>query len=107
VASGDPRREIEAWITAYRDAFQTKNTARLVQLGAYTPGAAEKLSRILAGRENLQVSIQGPQIQIRGDNEAVVTLKRVDTYEDGGREVSQTADVTKTLRREQGVWRAQ
>ncbi|MCC6849467.1 MAG: serine/threonine protein kinase [Deltaproteobacteria bacterium] len=106
-AGGDPRRELESWIAAYRDAYQQKNVDRLVTLGVLKPENRGKLADALNDLNDLEVRIAGSSIDVQGPDSAVVTLTREDSFDAGGRRQTQAINIKKNLRKVNGAWVAQ
>jgi hypothetical protein len=105
--SGDPRRELEAWIASYRDAYEQKNVDRLVALGVVKSENATRLAAALKDLTDLKVSISGSSIEVQGPDSAVVRLTRQDTFMAGGRSQTQSINIKKTLRKVGNAWVAQ
>ncbi|MCC6763876.1 MAG: protein kinase [Deltaproteobacteria bacterium] len=106
-AGGDPRRELESWIAAYRDAYQQKNVDRLVALGVLKPENRGKLADALNDLNDLEVRIGTSSIDVQGPDSAVVTLTREDSFDAGGRRQTQSINIRKSLRKVNGSWVAQ
>ena len=103
----DLRREVDAWIDAYRRAYEEKDVEKLIALGVVPSGQRAKMAQILQDLENLEVRITARNVDLQGDDTAAVTLTRVDSFSAGGTRTNKEIQIKKTLRRRNGAWVAQ
>jgi hypothetical protein len=101
--------QAQAWIEAYCNAFQTKDTDALIALGHLSNEAeAARLREALKAMTNLRVSCSNQTVRVTGD-QAVVSFDRTDHWIDPrGSEMERALPrITKKLRRNDGRWVAQ
>ena len=103
-AVGNVEVEVQAWIEAYRLAYQEKNVDRLVSLGVLTADNRDRMRRALEALEGLQVRIVNRAIDVQGPDRATVSLTRVDRFSSGRGEEEKSIPIEKTLRKRNGRW---
>jgi len=74
-------QEAKNWLeTTYREAWESKNTDALVQIGEITAQNAPQLKSILDGYKNYRVSFKDVSVRNEG-NRAIIRFTRIDTID--------------------------